>query len=449
VIIDSIEALVIYVPILVLVWYAYARRQNHESARASEILAESREAGLMQPTSLHPIIDPGLCLACGACIDACPEGSVLGLVAAKAELITPGNCIGHGACKDACPFDAIRLVIGTEERGVEIPLVSPDFETNVRGVFVAGELGGMGLIRNGIEQGRQAIEAIARRLETSDRSTDRSTEAVGEDDLLDVVIVGSGPAGISAALEARKRGLRFEALEQESLGGTVAHYPRGKIVMTAPAELPLYGRVKLRETTKEALLALWTDVIAKTGVQIRFGERVERISQDAGSHFRVQSTSYRLRARTVLLAVGRRGSPRKLGVSGEEQSKVVYRLVDADQYRGLHVAVVGGGDSAIEAACALADVDGTDVTLSYRDAVFSRAKKKNREELERRRASRRVRVLLGSKVTSIGETDIEIETATGSVQLDNDAVIVCVGGVLPTDLLRSIGIEIVTKRGEG
>ncbi|MEZ4282812.1 MAG: NAD(P)-binding domain-containing protein [Myxococcota bacterium] len=444
---ESIEALLIYAPILVLVWWAYTRRGRAESARAVSILESSREANLMQPASLHPVIDPALCLACGACIAACPEDSVLGLVAAKVELISPANCIGHGACKAACPFDAIRLVIGTEERGVDIPVVSETFETNVEGVFVAGELGGMGLIRNGIEQGRQAVDAVARRIERRGRAA----ASEGSDEILDLVIVGAGPAGLSASLEAKGRGLHVETLEQETIGGTVAHYPRGKIVMTAPVDLPLYGRVQMRETTKEALLRLWTDVIERTGVQIHYGERVERVEavgRGADRHFLLRSTSYRLRARTVLLAIGRRGTPRKLGVSGEEQSKVVYRLVDPEQYRGRDVLVVGGGDSALEAAWALADVPDVRVTLSYRDRAFTRAKAKNRELVERRRAAGRLRILLDSKVTAIGEDDVEIETATGSIRIDNDAVIVCAGGVVPTDFLKSIGIDIVTKRGE-
>lgn len=443
---DSIEALLLYAPILVLVWYGYSRRARTKGAQAAAILEASREANLMQPASLHPLIDPALCLACGACIEACPEDSVLGLVAAKVELISPANCIGHGACKEACPFGAIRLVIGTEERGVDIPLVSEEFETNVEGIFVAGELGGMGLIRNGIEQGRQAVEAIARRVASLGGG-----EPAKDDPVLDLVIVGAGPAGLSASLEATSRGLRFETLEQETIGGTVAHYPRGKIVMTAPVDLPLYGRVQMRETTKEALLGLWTDVIDRTGIQIHYGERVEgieRAGSGAGRHFLIRSSSYRLRARTVLLAIGRRGTPRKLGVSGEEQSKVVYRLVDPEQYRSLDVLVVGGGDSALEAAWALADVPGTRVTLSYRDLAFTRAKAKNRELVERRRKAGRLRVLLNTKVTAVGEDDVEIETPTGSIRIDNDAVIVCAGGVVPTEFLRSVGIEVVTKRGE-
>ena len=435
----SLEAAVVYLPILLLLWLAYAFRARRRSLRAVDVLTESKNAGLMQPASLHPVIDPARCLGCGACVDACPEKSVLGLVHGKAELITPANCIGHAACKVACPFDAITLVIGTEERGVEIPFVSETFETNVTGIFVAGELGGMGLIRNGIEQGKQALDAIAARCESLPKA---------EGEVLDVVIIGVGPAGLSASLAAKERGLLFETLEQESLGGTVAHYPRGKIVMTAPVDLPLYGAVRLRETTKEALLELWEDVIAQTGITVRHGERVDRVEKKSEGLFSVHSTNRRLLARTVLLAIGRRGTPRKLGVSGEDQSKVVYRLIDPEQYRGQHVTVIGGGDSALEAAWTIADEPGTDVTLSYRNEAFGRAKPKNRESVERAAEAGRLRVLMSSKVIGIGAETIELETAGGALQLDNDAVIVCAGGILPTELLRSMNIEIVTKRGE-
>jgi thioredoxin reductase len=435
----SIEAILVYLPILLLIWFLYGFRARRASDHAATILAGSEEDGLMQPASLHPIIDPSLCLGCGACVDACPEKSVLGLIVGKAELITPANCIGHGACKHACPFDAIKLVLGTEERGIDIPVVSENFETDVPGIFVAGELGGMGLIRNGVEQGKQAMSAIAK---------DRHPAGAAGDDILDVVIIGAGPAGISASLAAKEHGLRFETLEQESLGGTVAHYPRGKIVMTSPVELPIFGPVKLRETTKEALLSLWEKVISDTQVQIQFGCRVERVEKLSGNIFSIQATTRRLRTRAVLLAIGRRGTPRKLGVSGEEQPKVVYRMIDPEQYLDQNVVVVGGGDSALEAAWSLAEVLGTNVTLSYRNAAFGRAKAKNRESVERAVETGRLQVLLNSKVIGIGEDSIDIETPNGSIRLENDAVIVCAGGILPTDFLRSMGVEVVTRHGE-
>jgi thioredoxin reductase (NADPH) len=428
-------SLLTYIGIFLLVWVPYGVHRNRRSARSRALLAESQRTGMIEPPSLHPIIDPSKCLGCGSCVPACPEGEVLGLIDDKAVLVRPSNCIGHGACMEACPQDAITLVLGTERRGVDIPMVAPNFETNVAGIFVAGELGGMGLIRNAIEQGRQAIDSV------------RSLDGIGTGDCLDVLIVGAGPAGFSASLAAKQHGLRFETIEQETLGGTVAHYPRGKIVMTAPVQLPLYGKVKLRETTKEALLEFWEDVERRTGLEIRYEERVEGITQD-GNGFEVESSRGKYRARAIVLAIGRRGTPRKLGALGEDLSKVVYRLIDSEQYRGQNVLVVGGGDSALEAATSLAAEPGTRATLSYRGDGFSRAKPKNREKVTAATDSGQLQLLLESNVTEITETEVRIETDGRIESLAVDSSIVCAGGILPTGFLKSIGVTIETKHGD-
>lgn len=422
---------------LTLVWLVYARRRRAREERARSVLQASVEAGLHEPASLHPSIDPSRCLGCRTCVAACPEGDVLGVIGGKARLVNPSHCIGHGACQEACPQDAISLVLGTETRGVDIPVCSPEFETNVPGLFVAGEVAGMGLIRNAIEQGRQAMEAIARR-----RGADAG-------DALDVVIVGAGPAGLAASLAAQERGLRYVTLEQESLGGAVAHYPRGKIVMTRPAELPLVGRVELRETTKEGLLALWRDVERKTGVAIRYRERVERVERVGGpaSGFRVTTTRGTHTARAVLLTIGRRGTPRRLEVPGEELPKVVYRLIDAEQYRGRRVLVVGGGDSALEAAASIAEQPGTAVALSYRGKAFQRARPANRERVESLAREGRLALLLESQVREILPDRVRIETRSGVAERANDDVIVCAGGILPSGFLRDAGIALETARG--
>jgi thioredoxin reductase len=430
---DSFSVLV-YVSALLLVWVPYGLRRKRRDARNRAVLEDSLQAGLMEPASLHPQIDKSICAGCGSCVAACPERDVLGLIDGKSLLITPSNCIGHGACKDACPADAITLVLGTETRGVEIPVLTSDFQTNVPGIFVAGELGGMGLIRNAIEQGRQAIESV------------RALNGIGEGEQLDVVIVGAGPAGFSASLAAMERGLRAVTIEQETLGGTVAHYPRGKIVMTAPVHLPLYGMMKLRETTKEALLGLWQDVERKTGVRIRYGERVEGIERTQ-TGFTVRSSNGVYRARAVVLAIGRRGTPRKLGVPGEEHEKVVFRLIDPEQYRGRKVLVVGGGDSALEAATGVAEQPGTSVSIAYRGEAFCRAKAKNRRRLEAAATDGRVRLLLGSTVREVSPSHVQIESGNERIALENDALIVCAGGILPTGFLEAIGVEVETKRG--
>jgi thioredoxin reductase/ferredoxin len=390
--------------------------------------------GLHEPASLHPLIDPNLCLGCGTCVSACPEANVLGLINHKAELISAANCVGHGACKTACPRDAITLVFGTEKRGVDIPALSPDFETNIPGIFIAGELGGMGLIRNAIQQGTQAVHAIKRVLTHKHAN------------VLDLVIVGAGPAGISASLAAKEAKLKFIAIDQDSLGGTVAHFPRRKIVMTAPAELPLVGKVKFRETTKESLLKFWQNVVTDQQLKIQFGERLDHI-ETTTEGFHVITSKGKYHARTVLLCLGRRGTPRQLSVPGEELEKVVYRLIDPEQYRGQHVLVVGGGDSAIEAAVSIAEEPNTHLTLSYRGEAFGRVKPKNRDRLEALRANRKLQVLLNSSVTQITPNKVTIIQNDQLLELNNDAVIVCAGGILPTQLLEKVGIAVETKFG--
>ncbi|HEX6016898.1 MAG TPA: NAD(P)-binding domain-containing protein [Burkholderiaceae bacterium] len=413
-------------------WWLYQARRRRIQRRHAEQLQQSLQAGLNEPASLHPVVDPQRCLGSSSCIKACPEDA-LGLVDGKAVLINGAACIGHGACRAACPVEAITLVFGTEKRGIDIPQVSPSFESNVSGIFIAGELGGMGLIRKAAEQGRQAIEAV------------RTRPRNGFDH--DVVIIGCGPAGLSAGLAAIQHKLKYRLIEQEeSLGGSVFHYPRNKVAMTAPVKLALVGKVRFSEVKKEKLLEFWNRVVGKTGLKISFRECMEGVEPD-GDGFVVRTNRAAHRTRSVLLTMGRRGTPRKLGVPGEESPKVVYRLIDPAQYDGQAVLVVGGGDSALEAALSLAEQPGTDVTLSYRSEAFSRVKQKNRQALEAAQQAKRIRVELESSVVSIAADRVQLQTKAGTADLPNQAVIVCAGGQLPTPLLQKIGILFETKHG--
>ena len=432
---DFAPSLIYLVP-MVAIWLVYLRNRKRRDAESARTLREAEEAGLTEPSSLHPIIDPARCLGCGTCVSACPEGEILGLLHGKAVLVKPTSCIGHGACKDACPQDAIRLVLGTKRRGVEVPVTNQQFETGVPGLFVAGEVTGMGLIRNAVAQGTLALNAAAE-YSAGETSNDR----------LDVVIVGVGPAGLAASLRAQELGLKFATFEQDTIGGTIAHYPRGKIVMTTPVELPGYGTVRLRETSKEALLALWHEAIAETGLRIETGQRVKSISQDSEGLI-IETSKGRYRTRAAILAIGRRGSPRQLGVPGEEQEKVVYRLIDAEQYAGKRVLVVGGGDSALEAAVSVSEQPGAEVTLCYRGDVFSRAKPDNRERVDAASERGSLDVLMSTMPESILPDTVRLDTGMGIKEISNDIVIVCIGGELPTGFLRDSGIDIEVRHGE-
>jgi thioredoxin reductase len=427
----------VYLIPLFIVWSLYIGMKASKKRIAVRARDEAVEAGLVEPASLHPVINHNRCLGCGSCEKACPEQpghQVLGLIDGKSHLINPTDCIGHGACQKACPADAITLVFGTERRGVEIPVVTPSFETDVPGVYIAGELGGMGLVRNAITQGTEAMESI------------KGVDGIGTGEMLDVLVVGAGPAGFAASLYAMENGLRCVTVEQDSLGGTVYNFPRQKIVMTAPVDLPMYGRVKLTETTKEKLLEFWQKVERETGVKIKYKERVESITRK-GEGLEVKTTRETYLARTVLLAIGRRGTPRKLGAIGEELPKVVYRLIDPEQYRTHKVLVVGGGDSALEAAISISEEPGTSVTISYRGGAFSRAKEKNRRKVKEAEEAGRLKVYFNSNVKSINETSVEIDESGTRVDIDNDDVIVNAGGILPTAFLKEVGINVETRYG--
>jgi thioredoxin reductase/NAD-dependent dihydropyrimidine dehydrogenase PreA subunit len=434
-----IEQILIYGTVFIIcavTIYFHLKKKKNTSKETIKKVAIAKEEGLFEPVSLYPHIDLNTCIGSAACVAECPEKDILGIVNGVATVINTSNCIGHGACFHACPVEAISLRIGTESRGVDLPHVNQNFETNTKGIYIAGELGGMGLIKNSVEQGQQAIESIVKNNKSS------------KGKVLDVVIIGAGPAGISATLAAKKHGLSSITLEQDSLGGTVFTFPRTKIVMTSPMDLPLYGKVKLYETSKDELLDLWKKVIAEHELTINENTKVESIIPIENGNFKViTKTGGEYICNNVLLSTGRRGSPRKLNIPGEDLQKVAYRLLEPERISKKKIIVVGGGDSAIESALLLKDYN--EVILSYRKDKFARLKPKNKDKILEATNDRSIKVLYNSNLIFIDEKYATLKTDDdGQVsKIANDLVYIFAGGELPTAFLQKAGVQITKRFG--
>ncbi len=432
-----IEQIIIYGIVFLLcaiTIFFYMRKKKVKSEVVIKKVEIAKEEGMFEPVSLYPHIDLNTCIGSGACITACPEKDILGIVDGIATVINTANCIGHGACFHACPVEAISLRIGTEARGIDLPHVNETFETNFKGIYIAGELGGMGLIKNSVEQGQQAIDNIIKSKKPNPQK------------VIDVVIVGAGPAGISATLEAKKHGLISVTLEQDSLGGTVYTFPRSKIVMTSPMNLPLYGKAKLYDTSKDELLQLWKKVINEHDIKITEKTKVEQIIPIENDTFKIiTNTNEEHICNNVLLSIGRRGSPRKLNVPGEESQKVAYRLLEPENIQNKKVLVVGGGDSAIETVLLVKDEN--EAILSYRKDQFSRLKPKNKEKINQAIEEGSVKVIFNSNVVSIHDNNILLKIDDETKQMDNDLVYIFAGGELPTSFLQKAGIEVKKRFG--
>jgi thioredoxin reductase len=426
------------------------------AAGAAADRRKRRAADAKQPTTLAtlserkrlPTINASTCLGCYACVDACPF-DVLAIEKYVAVVARPDECCGVVTCEQVCPNGSLRVEDG--EPILDRPATDDELESrDVPGLFLAGDLTGLPLIKNAINQGARAVDRIAATLPK------RRAEPI------DVLVIGAGPAGLSAALRATEKGLRCVVVEQATIAASIKSFPRDKIVHDPPLDIPSIGELWLKQSTKEEILAQWTRIVRARSLDVREGHRVVDLRKD-GQGFVViaermrmgeagQGVPTELRASRVVLAIGRRGTPRRIPLDIEHgaDERVAYALADARSFAGKRVVVVGLGDTAMEAALALARQPGTQVTISYRGSRFSRGKSKNVSEIESLVAKKKLRIFFETVPVAINATSVTLEGTRldrgpgergGRRTIGADAMLVLIGGVPAWDLLSRAGIR--------
>lgn len=412
--------------------YLKQEKLRHQRAQEAAKRGTLRSDG---PQSQHPHIDTTACIGCATCTTVCPEGDVLAMLGGQAVIVNGYKCVGHSLCAEACPVGAITMVTASPSVSANLPQLTPEYETSIPNLFIVGELGGLALIKNAVNQGRDCMDTIAARVPALHKSKSNP-------DVLDVLIVGAGPGGISASLRAIQLNLNYVTVDEGEMGGTVAKYPRQKLVLTSPVELPIYGKFRKTELSKEELLGIWNEILRKVDFKFHKGEKVEEVKKCEDGIFTVRTPKGLYRAHTVILAIGKGGTPRKLGVKGEDLPKVMYRLIETDHYVNKKILVVGGGDSAVEAAMGLAHQPGNQVTLSYRKEAFTRLKDRNEKRMQEFLQKGKLRVLFNSIPAEFKPASVVLDVKGQSQEIPNDFVWIFAGGEPPTAFLTKIGVRI-------
>ena len=413
--------------------YAASAGLRRVASRRADAMKTPRR--LSPPVRVRlPQINTATCLGCYACVDACPF-DVLEIQRYVAVVTRPADCCGAILCQQVCPNDSLQITEGAKVEGR--PRVDEHLESkDAPGVFLAGDLTGLPLIKNAIAQGAQTITRIAK--------LPRGHREAGT---VDVAILGAGPAGISAALRAHELGLSYVVLEQGSVASSIRSFPRGKLVFDQPLAMPVEGALWLRESTKEELLAQWTRIVRTHRLAILEGHRVTSIARSGAAFVLTAKTHDGERAfaaTRLVLAIGRRGTPRLLDchIASGAEAKVSYAVADARSFAGKRVLIVGLGDSAMEVACAIARQPGTSVTISCRGKDFARGKARNIAEVKALAAKNKLRLAFETEVERVDPATVMLRTNEGREEIANDLVVVLIGGVPSWDLVRAAGVSL-------
>ncbi|HEY1556804.1 MAG TPA: NAD(P)-binding domain-containing protein [Kofleriaceae bacterium] len=417
--------------LLMATFTVIAARRRHQ--------AHIAPAQVVGPRILVHDINDDRCTGCDACVAVCPT-NVLDLVANKSRVLRFEDCIQCEACMIACPTEALVMFPeGALPPPLKIPEMDDHFQTAVPGQYLIGEVAGKPLVKNAANLGRAVIEHML--------ASGLRSGALGRGgDAVDVAIVGSGPGGLSAALSCIQRGLSYVVLEKEQLlASTIARYPKGKLVMAEPYDSENVSLLPVFDSSKEQLIPIWHELIQRVGLALRRGESVEGVQRMPDGSFEVRTTVAMVRAQRVVLAIGTRGKPRTLQVQGENLPKVYSLLDDPDDWRGKNVLVVGGGDSACEAALALADA-GAKVIISYRGKGFNRAAPKNKQAIEQYAAEGRIKAKLQSQVLMFDHESVALALGDGSQKrYPNDGAFVLIGADPPVAWLEKMGIRFIER----